>query len=208
MINPKVLASVRQSIQAVEKLLLPQNLQFIEQAAEMMAECFLNGNKLLIAGNGGSLCDAAHFAEELTGFFRQKRPALPALVFSDPGHLTCAANDLGFDHVFARGVEAFGKPGDLFIGLTTSGKSPNIIQAFEAAKRQQLKTVAFLGKTGGPLKGFADLEMIIDGFETSDRIQEAHMAAMHIIIEMIEEKLFKSQAPNFSSIGEKISASL
>lgn len=202
MINPKVLASVRESVQAVEKLLQPQNLLFMEQAALLMADCFSQGNKLIIAGNGGSLCDAAHFAEEMTGYFRQKRPALPAIALSEPGYITCVGNDLGFEWVFARGVEAYGKPGDIFIGLTTSGNSPNIVRAFEASQRQQLKTIAFLGKTGGALKGVADLEMIIDGFETSDRIQEAHMAAIHIIIEMVEDKLFYSKA---STTAEKAS---
>lgn len=192
MINSQVLSSVLQSIQAIEKLTLPQNLQFIEQASLLIADCFSQGHKLILAGNGGSLCDAAHFAEELTGIFRSKRQALPAIALTEQGHLTCVGNDLGFEWVFARGVEAFGQPGDIFIGLTTSGKSPNIVRAFEAAKRQQLKTIAFLGKTGGVLKGVADLEIIIDGFETSDRIQEAHMAAIHIIIERVEEHLFNS----------------
>lgn len=194
MINPKVLASVRESIQAVEKLNHPSNLTFIDQAAEMIASCFSNGNKLIIAGNGGSLCDASHFAEELTGLFRQKRPALPAIALSEPGHITCVGNDMGYEWVFARGVEAYGKPGDIFVGMTTSGNSPNIVKAFEQAKKQGLKTVAFLGKTGGLLKGQADLEMIIDGFKTSDRIQEAHMAAIHIIIEMVEDRLFYSNS--------------
>jgi len=193
MINPKVLASVRQSIQAIEKLLQPENLSFIEKAAGLISECFSSGNKLLIAGNGGSLCDASHFAEELTGLFRQKRPALPAIALSEPGHLSCVGNDLGFDQVFSRALEAYGKPGDVFVGLSTSGQSANIIQAFEAAKKLNLKTIAFLGKTGGALKGFADIEMIIDGFNTSDRIQEAHMAAIHIIIERMEELLFYSE---------------
>ncbi len=192
MIHPQILASVRQSVQAAEKLLEPKNIQFIEKASLLIADCFLSGNKLIVAGNGGSLCDAAHFAEELTGFFRKKRRALPAIALSDGGHITCTANDLGFDHIFARGVEAYGKPGDVFVGLTTSGNSPNIIKAFETSQRQKMKTIAFLGKTGGSLKGVADLEIIIDGFETSDRIQEAHMAAIHIIIEMVENHLFYS----------------
>lgn len=193
MINPKVLASVRQSVQAIEKLLQPENLSFIEKAAGLISECFSSGNKLLIAGNGGSLCDASHFAEELTGLFRQKRPALPAIALSEPGHLSCVGNDLGFDQVFSRALEAYGKPGDVFVGLSTSGQSANIIKAFEAAKKLNLKTIAFLGKTGGALKGVADIEMIIDGFNTSDRIQEAHMAAIHIIIERMEELLFYSE---------------
>lgn len=197
MINPKVLASVRQAVQAIEKLLEPKNLAFIESAADLITNCYLSGGKIIVAGNGGSLCDAAHFAEELTGFFRKKRQALPAIALSEPGHITCVGNDLGFDEIFSRGVEAFGKPGDIFIGLTTSGNSPNIVKAIERAKELNLKTITFLGKTGGQLKGVADLEMIIEGFETSDRIQEAHMAGIHILIERLEEKLFYSESfPN------------
>ncbi|BBI16443.1 phosphoheptose isomerase [Neochlamydia sp. S13] len=165
----------------------------------MIAECFSRGNKLIIAGNGGSLCDAAHFAEELTGVFRQTRPALPALVLSEPGHLTCVGNDLGYENIFSRGIEALGKPGDIFVGLTTSGNSLNIVKAFEAARLYQMQIIAFLGKTGGRLKGMADLEIVIDGFETSDRIQEAHMAAIHIIIELVENRLFYSSA---SALGK------
>lgn len=204
MINPKVLASVRHGIQAIEKLLEPQNLEFIEQAAQLIADSFTRGNKLLIAGNGGSLCDAAHFAEELSGFFREKRPALPAIALSEAAHITCVANDVGFDQIFSRGVEAYGQAGDIFVGMTTSGNSPNIVKAFEMAKARQLKTIAFLGKTGGKLRGVADLEIIIDGFDTSDRIQEAHMTAIHIIIERIEDRLFYSKAAT-SNIVEQFS---
>ena len=182
--------SISDAIQAVTLLAQPDAMQFIEDAAGMIAGCFAEGGKLIIAGNGGSLCDAMHFAEELTGQFRKPRKALPAIALSEPGHLTCVSNDFGFDYVFSRGVEAFGQPGDIFIGLTTSGNSPNIIQAFNAAKARDLNTIAFLGKSGGKLKGVADLELIIDGFPTSDRIQEAHMTAIHIIIELVEMQLF------------------
>lgn len=186
----RILESIHQSVCAVEQLRAECNVLFIEALAEKMASCFRNENKIIIAGNGGSLCDASHFAEELTGFFREKRPALPAIALSEPGHMSCVGNDIGFEWVFARGVEAYGKPGDLFIGLTTSGNSLNIIKAIEEAKRQGLYTIAFLGKGGGKLKGVADLELVINGFDTSDRIQEAHMAAIHIAIEMVEEHLF------------------
>lgn len=186
----KIQASVKEAIQAAEKLLELESLAFLENSALMIADCFENGGKIIIAGNGGSLCDAMHFAEELTGVFRTKRKALPAIALSEPGHLTCVGNDLGFDSVFSRGVEAYGKKEDIFIGLTTSGKSKNILNAFKTAKELGLRTIAFLGKTGGPLKGEADLELIIDGFTFSDRIQEAHMAAVHILIEMVEEILF------------------
>ena len=190
----KILKSIEDSIKALDQLTKPQALSFIEKGALAIASCFQNGGKLLIAGNGGSLCDASHFAEELTGIFRKKRRALPAIALSEPGHLTCIGNDLGFEHVFARSIEAFGKRGDLFVGLTTSGNSPNMLLAFERAKELGLTTIAFLGKRGGKLKGEADLELIIEGFETSDRIQEAHMTAIHIMIEMIEEMLFNSQS--------------
>lgn len=188
--KPSLLHSVNESIQAVSQLKEPHVLAFIEQSALMLAECFRNGNKVIIAGNGGSLCDACHFAEELTGFFRHFRPALPAIALSEAGHITCTANDLGFEWIFARGVQAYGKPGDIFVGLTTSGNSPNIVKAVEIAKELSLQTITFLGKTGGQLKGVADLELIIEGFSTSDRIQEAHMAAIHLIIELVEAEMF------------------
>lgn len=194
--------SVQECINAATQLSRPQVLSFMEQTAHLLADCFKSGGKVLIAGNGGSLCDASHFAEELTGQFRRYRRALPAIALSDPAHLTCTANDMGFQEVFARGVEAFGKPGDVFIGLTTSGKSPNIIRAFSVARERGLKTIAFLGKDGGSLKGVADLELIIEGFATSDRIQEAHMAALHIIIEGLEELLFYGKGLESPSTSE------
>lgn len=194
MIKEKIQHSVTEAIRAAEALSLPHSQQFISDAAEMIAATFQKGNKIIIAGNGGSLCDAQHFAEELTGFFRNFRPALPAIALSEPGHLTCVSNDWGFEWVFARGVEAYGQKGDIFIGLTTSGNSPNIYNAVELAQKNGLKTITFLGKSGGKLKGLADLELLIEGFETSDRIQEAHMAAIHILIEMIEHLLETSEA--------------
>lgn len=191
-----ILKSVTGCVEATRKLLEPKALLFIEQTAAAIAAAFRNGNKVIVAGNGGSLCDAAHFAEELTGFFREKRAALPAIALTEPGHITCTANDLGFEWVFSRGVEAYGKPGDLFVGLTTSGNSPNIIRAVAQAKQQGLTTVCFLGKDGGQLRGAADYELIIEGFATSDRIQEAHMAAIHVIIEIVEMLLFPQVAPD------------
>lgn len=167
-----------------------ESLQFMESVAECIARAFITGNKVILAGNGGSLCDASHFAEELTGFFHKKRRALPAIALSEPAHLTCTANDIGYEWVFSRGVEAYGKAGDVFIGLSTSGNSPSIIHAFEKAIELDLTTVSFLGKDGGKILGMADHELIIAGSETSDRIQEVHMTAMHIIIELIEGYLF------------------
>lgn len=188
-----LIKSVEDSIAAVSQLKNDSSLTFMEEAAKMLSECFKSGNKVIVAGNGGSLCDGAHFAEELTGIFRGLRQALPVISLSEPGHITCIGNDLGYEWVFARGVEAFGKPGDVFVGLTTSGNSPNIVRAFEVADRLDLHTIAFLGKNGGKLKGVAELELLIDGFSTSDRIQEAHMAAIHIVIEMVELLMFSQK---------------
>lgn len=189
-IETEIQKSADEAVKSIQLLREPAAVEFIKKSAEMIATCFQSGNKILIAGNGGSLCDAMHFAEELTGIFRYKRPALPAIALSDPGHLTCAANDLGFESVFSRAVEALGRPGDIFIPLTTSGNSQNLFLAAQAALKQNLKTIAFLGKSGGKLKGLANLEWIVSGFTFSDRIQEAHMTAIHIIIEMVEKLLF------------------
>ncbi len=188
-----ILHSVDEAIRAAQTLRTPEALRFIEHLANMLAECFRAKHKLLLCGNGGSLCDAMHFAEELTGFYRSKRPALPAIALSEPGHLTCVGNDAGYDQVFSRAVEAYGQPGDVLVVLTTSGKSMNLAEAVRVAKERGLKTVAFLGKTGGVLKGQADLEWIVSGFPWSDRIQEAHMAAIHIVIEQMEKLLFAEE---------------
>ena len=189
-----ILISADESVKAVSQVASKKATMFIEATSEMISSCYKAGGKLLLAGNGGSLCDAMHFAEELTGYYRKKRPALAAIALSDPGHLTCVANDVGFDDVFSRAVEALGKKDDIFIGLSTSGNSKNLLKAFKQAKSMGLRTVSFLGKTGGLIQGKSDLEWVVDGFLFSDRIQEAHMAAIHIIIEMVENQLFFSHA--------------
>ncbi|MBR8700325.1 Phosphoheptose isomerase [Fusobacterium sp. DD29] len=160
-----------------------------EKTAKALAEVFKNGNKVMICGNGGSNCDALHFAEEFTGRFRSDRKALPAIALSDSSHITCVGNDYGFDYIFSRGVEAYGKQGDMFFGISTSGNSANVIKAVEAAKKIGMKTCLLLGKDGGKLKGMGDFEFIIPG-KTSDRIQEIHMMILHIIIEGVEKILF------------------
>ena len=166
-----------------------ENIEKTEKNAQELAQAYKNGKKSLIAGNGGSNCDAMHFAEEFTGRFRNDRKALPSISISDSSHITCVGNDYGFDFIFAKGVEAFGQEGDFFFGISTSGNSKNIIEAVKSAKERNLKTVALLGKDGGKLKGVCDYEFIIPG-ETSDRIQEVHMMILHIIIEGVERILF------------------
>lgn len=166
-----------------------ENIEKTEKISQELALAYKNGKKSLIAGNGGSNCDAMHFAEEFTGRFRKDRRALPSISISDSSHITCVGNDYGFDFIFAKGVEAFGQEGDFFFGISTSGNSKNIIEAVKMAKEKKLKTVALLGKDGGKLKGVCDYEFIIPG-ETSDRIQEVHMIILHIIIEGVERTLF------------------
>ena len=166
-----------------------ENILKTAQISKELAEAYNKGKKSLIAGNGGSNCDAMHFAEEFTGRFRKERKALPSLSISDSSHITCVANDYGFDFIFSKGIEAFGESGDFFFGISTSRNSKNIIEAVKVAKNKQLKTVALLGKDGGELKGMCDYEFIIPG-ETSDRIQEVHMIILHIIIEGVERVLF------------------
>jgi D-sedoheptulose 7-phosphate isomerase len=161
----------------------------LDEMAEVMAQIFSSRGRVFICGNGGSHCDAIHFAEELTGRFRKDREALGAICLGDAAHITCTANDYGFESIFSRGVEALGQKGDLLIGLSTSGNSKNVIRAIESAKGLGLKTALFLGKGGGNLKTKGDFEWIVEG-ETSDRIQEVHMAALHIVIEAVERRLY------------------
>jgi D-sedoheptulose 7-phosphate isomerase len=171
-----------------------RNIQDTLLFSERLAETFRNGNKVIVFGNGGSAADAMHFAEEFTGRYRADRPALPAIALTDSTHITCVGNDYGFDEIFARGVAAFGKPGDIAVGISTSGNSPNVIQALATAREKGLYTVALLGKDGGKLAGMCDLEFIVPG-TTSDRIQEIHMMLLHIVIEGVERILFPGNYP-------------
>ncbi|MDD4224722.1 MAG: SIS domain-containing protein [Candidatus Cloacimonetes bacterium] len=170
-----------------------ENFAAIEKAARLIADCFARGGKVIAFGNGGSMCDAMHFAEEFTGRFRRDRKALPAIALSDPSQLTCVGNDYGFEQVFARGVEAFARPGDVVLGISTSGNSDNVIKGLEAARLLGCHTLALLGKNGGKLAGSCGLEIIVPG-EHSDRIQELHTLILHIIIEGVEELLFADEA--------------
>lgn len=161
----------------------------IEQITRTVLNCLRAGGRILTCGNGGSMCDAMHFAEELSGRYRKDRPALAAMAISDPSHLTCVANDFGFDQVFARGVEAWGRAGDVLIGFSTSGNSPNVIAAAEMARSKQMKVVGLLGRDGGKLRPLCDLSIVVPA-QTSDRIQEIHIKIVHIVIELVERELF------------------
>eukprot|EP01047_Picozoa_sp_COSAG01_P012557 COSAG01_NODE_568_length_15370_cov_26.058018_16_plen_192_part_00 len=186
--------NLSQSFQEAQDLLSslnqdPKLTHFMQAIVKACADALQQGAKILCCGNGGSACDAAHFCEELVGRFRKSRPALAALALNDAGTLTCIANDFGYDEVYARQVEAYGKEGDIWIGLSTSGQSKNIILAAERAKKQGLKTCVLLGKDGGQLKDSCDYSYIVPG-KTADRIQELHMLILHIIVEGIEKTLF------------------
>lgn len=168
----------------------PANLDAVAQFSALCQETLEAGGKLMACGNGGSMCDAMHFAEEWTGRFRGNRSALPAIAFSDPSQLTCIANDFGYEEVFARSVEAYGKKGDVLVCMSTSGNSPNAIRAIEQAKSMGVRTVALLGKGGGKMKEMADISIIVPEATTSDRIQEIHIKVLHIAIEAVERSLF------------------
>lgn len=163
-------------------------LDAARRAAGCLSTCLRAGGKLLVCGNGGSLCDASHFAEELTGRFRADRRPLPALACADAGHITCIANDYGFEHVFSRWVQALARSGDCVILLSTSGNSKNILLAAHAAKAAGATTIALLGKGGGSLRSVSDIELTVPG-DTSDRIQELHMLLLHWFVESIEQDL-------------------
>lgn len=166
---------------------LPENITSIEKSARMLIESITKGGKIISCGNGGSMTDAMHFAEELSGVFREKRPALPAISISDPSHITCTANDYGFESVFSRFVEGLGQTNDVLLAISTSGNSMNIVKAVEAAKEKGMKVVGLTGKTGGLLAGMVDSEIRVKGRVHSDRIQEVHIKVLHILVLLIEQ---------------------
>lgn len=167
-----------------------ENVVAIEKAAAIMVQAIQDGKKIMACGNGGSMTDAMHFAEELSGVFREKRPALPALSISDPSHITCTANDYSFDEIFSRYVEGLGQHGDVLLAISTSGNSMNIIKAVEAARGKGMLVVGLTGKSGGLLAGMADQEIRVRGRKHSDRIQEVHIKILHILVQLIEQQVF------------------
>ncbi|MEH0155049.1 D-sedoheptulose 7-phosphate isomerase [Limibacter armeniacum] len=167
----------------------PENIACIEQAARTLANSFKQGGKVLSCGNGGSHCDAMHFAEELTGRYRDNRPSYPAIAISDPSHMSCVSNDFGYDHVFSRYIEGLGQNGDVLFGISTSGNSANIIRAIEAARQKGMKVIVLTGKDGGKMEGMADIELRVSHFGYADRIQEVHIKIIHILILLIEKMM-------------------
>jgi len=163
-----------------------ENIQKISSAAEVMLDCLKKGGKIISCGNGGSMCDAMHFAEELTGRFREDRKAFAAVSISDPSHISCVANDYGFEYIFSRYVDAIGQENDVLLAISTSGNSKNVIRAIESAKKKKMKVVGLTGKDGGSMASLCDVEIRAPKSKYADRVQEIHIKVIHSLIQSIE----------------------
>jgi D-sedoheptulose 7-phosphate isomerase len=163
-----------------------ENHKLIEQSAIELAKAIGNNKKIISCGNGGSMCDAMHFAEELTGRYRNNRKAIPAISISDPSHLSCVSNDFGYEFVFSRFVEAFGQEGDVLLAISTSGNSNNVLKAIDAAKEKKMTVIGLTGKDGGKMKDLCDIEIRAPYSEFADRAQEIHIKVIHSLIDSIE----------------------
>ncbi len=164
----------------------PENIKAIETAGKILVKAFKRGNKVISCGNGGSMCDAMHFAEELSGRFREDRKALPAISISDPSHISCVANDYGYDKIFSRYIEAFGNKGDVLLAISTSGNSKNIINAINAASQKGMTIIGLTGKSGGKMATLCDVEIRAPHSQYADRAQEIHIKVIHSLIHYVE----------------------
>lgn len=181
---------LREAADVLDKFLsMPENISKIEEAANLIVKSIKNGGKVLSCGNGGSACDAMHFAEEMTGKFRENRDPLPAIAMSDVAHITCTSNDFGYNYVFSRFLRAIGQKGDVLLAISTSGNSENVLRAAELAKQKDIKIIALTGKNGGSLAEFADIMINVPHSGYADRIQELHIKIIHILILLIEKEM-------------------
>ena len=192
--NTNPIKIIEQELQEAHQLLLTflgdsKQIETISKMADVMTQVIVNGGKIITCGNGGSHCDAMHFAEELTGRYRNNRKSLPAIAISNAAHLTCVGNDYGFEFIFSRFIEGIGNNGDVLLAISTSGNSMNIINAVKAAKEKKMKTMVLTGKDGGHLVNIADMISIVPYFGFADRIQEIHIKIIHIMILLIERKM-------------------
>ncbi len=190
--------NLKQSRQALENLLAsPAALANITAAAELMGQSLDNGGRVFSCGNGGSMCDAMHFAEELSGRYRDDRKALSAVSISDPSHISCVGNDYGYDFIFSRYLEAHARPGDVLLGISTSGNSGNVIKAAEYAKANGIHVVSLTGKPDSALGKLANVDVMTPGTSGyADRVQELHIKVIHILIELIERRFFPQNYPD------------
>lgn len=178
-----------EALEILQKFNNPENFSRIQTAGDLMVTSLKNKGKIISCGNGGSMCDAMHFAEELTGRYRGDRPAIPSISISDPSHISCVGNDYGFDHIFSRYLEAVGNSGDVLLAISTSGNSKNVINAIEVAKSKGMKIVALTGKDGGKIASLVDVEIRAPHSTYADRAQEIHIKVIHSLIDHIESNL-------------------
>ena len=178
-----------EATEALKAFNTDSNITAIHDALKIMVEALKNGNKIISCGNGGSMCDAMHFAEELSGRFRDDRKGLAAVSISDPSHISCVANDYGYEHVFSRYIEALGIKGDVLLGISTSGNSENVLRAVDAAKENGMKTIGLTGKNGGKMALKVDAEIRAPHTPYADRVQEIHIKVIHALIDGIEKEL-------------------
>jgi D-sedoheptulose 7-phosphate isomerase len=186
-----VKANLTEAHEALEALLSNEQTQNqIVNAGAMLTDCFRNGGHVYACGNGGSMCDAMHFAEELAGRFRLNRSALGAIAMSDGAYMSCVANDFGYDQVFSRFIAAHGRPGDVMVGISTSGKSANVINAAQEAKKRDVKVITLTGKKDTALGELSDIDICTPGGRFADRVQELHIKVIHTLIELVERDMF------------------
>ncbi len=187
MLIEQIKENFHQAKEVLETFIAYPNIwETIGKAGELMVQALENKNKIISCGNGGSMCDAMHFAEELTGRFQKDRIPLPAFAICDPSHITCVANDFGFDYIFSRMVEALSQPGDILLAISTSGNSQNVIYAIESARQKGMKVVGLTGKSGGKMATLCDVEIRVPYNGYSDRVQEIHIKVIHSLVHYIE----------------------
>lgn len=186
-----VRAALVEAQSALQRLMADESvLNAVELSGELLANVFKAGGRVFSCGNGGSMCDAMHFAEELSGKFRKNRPALPALSISDPGHISCVGNDFGYEFIFSRFLEAHSREGDVLLAITTSGNSRNVLNAAKVAKERGVRVIGMTGKRECGLAEFSDILLATPAGSYSDRVQEIHIKLIHIMIELVERELF------------------
>lgn len=178
-----------EALEILQKFNTPENHSKIETAGMEMVTAIRNGNKIISCGNGGSMCDAMHFAEELTGRYRDDRAAIPALSISDPSHISCVSNDYGYEFVFSRYIEAIGNHGDVLLAISTSGNSKNVLKSIEVAKNKNMIVIGLTGKDGGKMAELCDVEIRAPHSAYADRAQEIHIKVIHTLIDFIESEI-------------------
>lgn len=189
----QILAALKEARSGLDDLIANQaTLEKIDAAADLLSACFRAEGHVFSCGNGGSMCDAMHFAEELSGRFRKDRPALGAIAISDPTHISCVGNDYGYQYIFSRFIEAQGRKGDVLLGISTSGKSANVLEAIKVAKTKGMKVIALTGKPGSEMARLSDIEICTPCGQYADRVQELNIKVIHILIEQVERRLFQT----------------